>query len=61
MLFDGRNQAPNGWFAVRSLLPSGKTGEISVWHIRLERLPRAGRVPPRSVTTKSATPLIARK
>src|SRR5215469_5830729 len=25
MLFDGRNRAPNGWFVLRSLIPSGKT------------------------------------
>jgi len=35
MLFDGRDQAPNGWLVVRSLLPSGKTGEVIVWHVRL--------------------------
>jgi endoglucanase len=33
-LFDGRNQAQNGWFVVRSLIPSGKTGDVLVWHIR---------------------------
>lgn len=35
-LFDGRNQAPNGWFVVRSLLPSEKTGEVIVWHIQVK-------------------------
>lgn len=35
-LFDGRNQAPNGWFVVRSLLPSEKTGEVIVWHVQLK-------------------------
>ena len=38
MLFDGRNQAPNGWFVVRSLLPSDKTGDVVVWHIHLKVL-----------------------
>jgi len=33
-LYDGRNQAPNGWFVVRSLLPAGKTGEVLVWHVK---------------------------
>lgn len=28
MLFDGRNQAPNGWFVVRNLIPSDKTGDV---------------------------------
>jgi endoglucanase len=27
-LLDGRNQAQNGWFVVRSLLPSAKTGTV---------------------------------
>ncbi len=34
MLFDGRNKAQNGWFVVRSLIPSGKTKDVVVWHIR---------------------------
>ena len=35
-LFDGRNQAQNGWFVLRSLIPPGKTGEVAVWHIHLK-------------------------
>ena len=38
-LFDGRNQAPNGWFVLRSLIPSDQTGEVVVWHIRLQVVP----------------------
>lgn len=38
MLFDGRNQAPNGWFVVRSLIPSGKTGDVIIWHIQIKVL-----------------------
>ena len=34
MLFDGRNRAQNGWFVLRSLVPSGKTTNAIVWHIR---------------------------
>ena len=43
MLFDGRNLAQNGWFVVRSLLPSGKTGNRSAMvcetkrHTRLDK------------------------
>ena len=33
-LYDGRHQAPNGWFVVRSLIPAGKTGEVIVWHVK---------------------------
>jgi endoglucanase len=45
MLFDGRNQAPKGWFVVWSLLPSAKTGEIIAWHIRLSVAPGWTRPP----------------
>ena len=34
MLFDGRDRAQNGWFVLRSLIPSGKTTGAIVWHIR---------------------------
>ena len=34
MLFDGRVRAQNGWFVLRSLIPSGKTTGAIVWHIR---------------------------
>jgi endoglucanase len=30
MLFDGRNRAQNGWFVLRSLIPSGKTAG-AIW------------------------------
>lgn len=30
-LYDGRNQAQNGWYVVRSLLPAAKTGEVVSW------------------------------
>lgn len=39
MLFDGRNQAQNGWFVLRTLLPSDKTGEVVTWHIHLNVIP----------------------
>ena len=32
-LYDGRNQAQNGWFVLRSLLPSGKQGDVLNWTI----------------------------
>jgi hypothetical protein len=31
ILFDGRILAQNGWFVVRSVLPSGKTGKVLTW------------------------------
>ncbi len=34
MLFDGRNRAQNGWFVLRSLIPSGRTAGAIVWHIK---------------------------
>lgn len=32
-LFDGRNQAQNGWFVLRSLLPADKTGVVLEWTV----------------------------
>lgn len=32
-LYDGRNQAQNGWFVLRSALPSGKTGTVVQWQL----------------------------
>src|SRR5579859_4981921 len=39
MLFDGRDRAQNGWFVLRSLIPSGKTTGAIVWHIRPDVIP----------------------
>ena len=33
MLFDGRVLAQNGWYIVRSLLPTGKTGKVLTWTV----------------------------
>src|SRR5215469_2580910 len=33
-IYDGRNQAPNGWFVARSLIPADKTGDVVVWHVK---------------------------
>lgn len=30
-LYDGRNQAQNGWFVLRTLLPADKTGHVVEW------------------------------
>jgi hypothetical protein len=45
MLFDGRDRAPNGWFVLRSLIPSGKTTGAIVWHIRPDLMPNWTRPP----------------
>jgi len=45
MLFDGRNRAQNGWFVLRSLIPSGKTIGAIVWHIRPDVIPNWTRPP----------------
>ncbi|MDH7604791.1 MAG: cellulase N-terminal Ig-like domain-containing protein, partial [Melioribacter sp.] len=34
MLFDGRNVAQNGWFVVRSLIPSNTKGKVVEWNIK---------------------------
>jgi endoglucanase len=45
MLFDGRIRAQNGWFVLRSLIPSGKTAGAIVWHIRPDVIPNWTRPP----------------
>lgn len=45
MLFDGRNLAQNGWFIVRSILPSGKSGNVLNWHIKPNAIPDWKRSP----------------
>jgi endoglucanase len=45
MLFDGRNRAQNGWFVLRSLIPSSKTTGAIVWHIRPDVIPNWTRPP----------------
>jgi endoglucanase len=45
VLFDGRDRAQNGWFVLRSLIPSGKTTGAVVWHIRPDLIPNWTRPP----------------
>ncbi len=45
MLFDGRNLAQNGWFVVRSLIPSGKTGNVLQWYVKPNAIPDWKRTP----------------
>ncbi len=44
-LYDGRNQAQNGWFVVRSLIPSGKTGTVMKWLLTARTVPNWIRKP----------------
>jgi len=45
MLFDGRNLAQNGWFIVRSLLPSKKSGKVLTWYLEPNSIPDWKRSP----------------
>lgn len=45
MLFDGRNLAQNGWYIVRSLLPSNKTGKVLTWYLEPNSIPNWIRKP----------------
>ncbi len=38
-LFDGRNQAQNGWYVVRQLLPGGRTGKVVEWTLDAASVP----------------------
>jgi endoglucanase len=44
-LYDGRNKAQNGWFVLRSLIPSGKTGIVVKWQITANTIPGWTRKP----------------
>jgi len=44
-LYDGRSRAQNGWFVLRTLIPSGKTEGAVVWHIRPDVIPNWTRPP----------------
>jgi endoglucanase len=39
MLYDGRNKAQNGWYVVRSLIPSGKSGKVLQWYLAAHTIP----------------------
>ena len=54
MLYDGRDRAQNGWFVLRSLIPTGKTTGAIVWHIRPDVIPN-WTPPPWSRTVRSVT------
>ncbi len=45
MVFDGRNKAQNGWYVVRSLIPSGKSGKVIEWFITANTIPNWIRKP----------------
>ena len=45
LLYDGRNEAQNGWYVLRSLIPAGQTQGAVVWHIRPGYIPDWTRPP----------------
>jgi len=45
LLYDGRNEAQNGWYVLRTLIPPGKTTGAVVWHIRPGYIPGWTRPP----------------
>lgn len=44
-LFDGRNQAQNGWYVLRTVLPAGKTGTVMQWQVTASSIPNWVRTP----------------
>jgi len=38
-LYDGRNQAQNGWYVLRAPIPAGKTGRVVEWTVSANALP----------------------
>ncbi|HEV7137257.1 MAG TPA: glycoside hydrolase family 9 protein [Steroidobacteraceae bacterium] len=45
LLYDGRNEAQNGWYVLRTLIPPGKTQGAVVWHVRPGYIPNWTRPP----------------
>ena len=45
MVHDGRDKAQNGWYVVRSLLPTNKTGKVLEWMITANSIPNWVRKP----------------
>ena len=45
LLYDGRNEAQNGWYVLRTLIPAGKTEGAVVWHVRPSYIPDWTRPP----------------
>jgi len=44
-LLDGRNQAQNGWFVVRTLLTTKTTGKVAEWYVEPHVIPGWTRIP----------------
>lgn len=44
-VFDGRSTAQNGWYVVRSLLPSGRSGRVVEWLLTASTIPGWLRAP----------------
>lgn len=44
-LFDGRNKAQNGWYVMRTLIPSNQTGKVIEWSIKVNTIPNWVRSP----------------
>jgi len=44
-LYDGRNQAQNGWYVLREMLPAGRTGRVLEWTISASTVPGWVRAP----------------
>jgi hypothetical protein len=44
-LYDGRNQAQNGWFVLRAPLPAGRTGTVLGWTVEANSTPGWLRAP----------------
>ena len=45
LLYDGRNEAQNGWYVLRTLIPAGRTEGAVVWHLRPSYIPHWTRPP----------------
>ncbi|MDE2112605.1 MAG: glycoside hydrolase family 9 protein [Alphaproteobacteria bacterium] len=56
MLYDARDNAQNGWFVVRTLIPTGRSGDVVVWHVHPHAIPGWTRKPVVSFNQVGYTP-----
>jgi len=45
LLYDGRNKAQNGWYVLRSLIPSSKSGKVIEWFLTANTISNWTRTP----------------
>jgi hypothetical protein len=56
LLYDGRNNAQNGWFVLRTIIPANKSGKVVEWFVTPHAIPNWKRQPVVSYSQVGYTP-----